>query len=257
MPVTGITNRELLFLSALLGVDNIWGIEDPFRGADGEINREDLTALRNALVRNGCLRPMSDGAVRVGGDCAELIDACQKSNRVYLLDTSQYEREGAKLRFFVNGDAVVSFQYRRTASLARVRKEIMEAEIAEFFAGQVDRTLYETYSTDVVRLKRMGGLTGRHFLQELKTGGCGEQLAALIVEGLQNNSGFRSMLVCDRYGTREALVGKLIVLECNGNSLMVHAAEDMSTVQFAVASQDGLSRVLRELLGERAEADVV
>lgn len=257
MPVTDITNRELLFLSALRGVDNIWGIEDPFRETDGEINREDLTALRDGLVRKGRLRLMPDGEVRVGSGCAELIDTCQKSNRVYLIDTSQSEREGAKLRFFVNGDAVVRFQYRGTASLTQVRKEIMEAELGELFAGQADRTLYETYSTDVVRLKRMGGLTGRHFLQELKTGGCGEQLAALIVEGLQNNSEFRSLLACDRYGTQEALVGKLIVLECNGSSLMVHAEENMGTVQFAVASQDGLSRVLRELLGEKVEADVV
>ena len=258
MATLHLSKKELLYMSALSGTDNIWGFDDPFKGESEVKVRAALLELQGVLLRKSCLEASIDGHFSIAQEYQKLLDTCMNSEHVYILSSSQIEEEQAQLRFFVNGNTIVRYQYNETATLAFTSRELMKAEIITFFGDAGSQEQPYSLVTSVARLRRMGSLSKQRFLQELRDSGCEEELALLIVDGLQGNSDFCSLLAYDRSGKQETLVGKLVALNFAGGSLMVTPGASRSdSVCFTRLNHEKLLSVLDEVLGEGEDVDIV
>ena len=258
MAALQLSKEELLYLSVLTGTDNLWGFEDPFQEKSEAEIRADILELQNTLLRKGCLEAKIDGFFSVTAAYQSLLETSMKSERVYILCSSQLESEHAQLRFFVNGGTVIRYQYNEEALLSFSSKDLMKAEIVSFF-GDVNSS-EQPYSlvTGVSRLRRMGSLSKQHFLQELRSSGCEEELALLIADGLQGNSVFCSLLAYDRKDNQEVLAGKVVTLKFYGGSLMVTPDNKTTdSVRFTCLDHVKLLSVLNELLGKEKEVGII
>ncbi len=258
MALTQLTKKELLYLTALKGSDNLWGFDDPFQGKSEAEVRADLLELQDTLIRKSCLEVTVDGQFSVSPAFSNMIETCMSSSRVLILSSSQLEADQAQLRYFIGNGAIVRYQYRETATLEYISKCLLKSELIAFFGNEANDEDSCSLITGVARLRRMGSLSKQRFLYELRSCGCEESLALLIADGLQGNSEFCSLLAYDRSGQQEFLSGKIVTLSFAGGSLMVtpgdHAAE---SVCFTKLSQDRLLSELDKVLGEREDDDVV
>lgn len=253
-----LTKEELLYLAALKGADNMWGIEDPFRDKSDLEIRTALLEMQGALLQKACLEATLDGPFSVSKLYSDLIEECANSSRVYVLSSSQLEAEQAHLRFFVGDNAIVRYQFRETVTLEFVNKDLMKAEMLGLFGDEPGDGDTCSLVTGVARLRRMGSLSKRRFLQELKYCGCEESLALLIADGLQGNSDFCSLLAYERKENQERLIGKLVTLSFSGGSLMVTPENtNVDTVCFTKLNRNRLLSILDEILETGEEVDVV
>lgn len=247
-----LSGEELLYLSAIVGVDNIWDINDPF--ADYGENRL-ITAmldLQEALTRRGYLVPQVDGQFTVNDDCRQLLKHCMDSETVYILNSSQTEEDNLKFRFFVHDNLVVQYRFNGSANLSQTTVNLMRAEIEAFFGDAAETENGASLVTGVARLRRMGSLSRQRFLQELRSTGCEDELALLIADGLQGNADFCSVLMYRRQDGSEKLVDKLVTLRFAGGSLMVTPGETrIDTVCFTRLSHEKLKRQLDEMFGAK------
>ena len=259
MPKIQLTKEELLYLSALKGVDNLWGVEDPFRGMSEDIIKSELLELQDSLIRKSCLDAAVDGRFSVASHYSNLINACMQSTRVYILSSSQFEEEQTALRYFVSDDSIVRYQFREYASIEFVSRSLMNAEIADFF-GENYNNQEDSCSliTGIARLKRMGSLSKQRFLQELKACGCEDSLAILISDGLQGNPDFRSLLAYERTENSEMLCGKLVTISFAGGSLMVTPeGKNIDSVCFTKLNRDRLLSALGVIIDGREEINII
>lgn len=258
MATAQLTKKELLYLTALMGSDNLWGFDDPFQGKSEAEVRADLLEMQNTLVRKSCLEVTVDEQFTVSPLFSNLIDSCMSSNRVLILSSSQLEAAQVQLRYFIGDDSIVRYQYRETATLEHISKDLMKSEIVGFFGDGTNDEDSCSLVTGVARLRRMGSLSKQRFLYELRNCGCEENLALLIADGLQGNSEFCSLLAYDRNGQQEILSGKIVTLSFAGGSLMVtHGGSDTESVCFTKVNRDRLFSELNKVLGGREEVDVV
>ncbi len=253
-----VSGEELLYLSAITGVDNIWGIKDPFAE---QTEQEIVTAmlnLRNSLVRKGYLISNIDTQFAVEDDCMRLLRHCMESERVYVLDSSQTEEDSLILRYFVHDGIVVQYRFNGNASLAFSTDALMRAEISAFFGDSEEEENEVSLVTGVARIRRMGSLSRQRFLQELRNIGCEEELALLIADGLQGNADFCSLFSYDRNGDQDVLVDKLVTLRFAGGSLMVTPAVNrIDMVCFTRLSHNRLTEQLDMILGQMNEIEAV
>lgn len=258
MAATNLTKKELLYLAALKGADNMWGFDDPFHGKSEADIRADLLEMQDALVRKSCLEVAVDGHFKVSVLFSSLIETCMRSTRVVVLSSSQFEAEEAQLRFFIKDESVVRYQFRETATLEHISMDLMKSEIESFFGNGANDEVTCSLVTGVARLKRMGSLSKQRFLYELKSCGCEESLALLIADGLQGNSEFSSLLAFDRDDQHEVLSGKIVTLSFSGGSLMATpGGEDTDCVCFTKLNHDRLMSALNKILGGREGVDIV
>lgn len=253
-----VNKEELLYLSALAGVDNLWGVDDPFAGKSETAFRAELLSLQEALVRKGCLDTSVSGEIRLAEDCRQILEICRSSMRVYILNSNQLEDEKAQLRFFEAGGKIVRYSFHESATLAFTGRELMRTELISFFGDADGEEQAYSLVTGIARLKRMGSLSRQRFLSELKICGCEDDLALLIADGLQGNADFCSVLAFDRSAGQEILTGKLVTLRFAGGSLIVTPGErDMDSVCFARLNHEKLLAAMDDLLGQRKEVELV
>lgn len=258
MAATHLTEKELLYLAALKGADNMWGFDDPFHNKGEADIKADLLEMQDSLVRKSCLEVNIDGRIKVSALFSDLIESCMRSNRVIILSSSQFEAEKAQLRFFLEDESVVRYQYRGSATLEYISVDLMKSEIESFFGNGADDEDTCSLVTGIARLKRMGSLSKQRFLYELRSCGCEESLALLIADGLQGNSDFCSLLAFDRNGRHEVLSGKIVTLSFAGGSLMVTPGnENIDCVCFTKLNHDRLMAALNKILGGREDVDIV
>lgn len=258
MPTTKLTKKELLYLSALIGSDNMWGFDDPFQGKSEAEVRADLLEMQDTLVRKSCLDVAIDGQFTVSKLYSDLLRSCMDSSRVLVLSSSQLEAEHAQVRFFIGDNSVVRYQFRESAALEFITRELMITEIVGFFGNGTNDEDSCSLTTGVARLRRMGSLSKQRFLHELRSCGCEEGLALLIADGLQGNTDFCSLLAYDREGQQEKLTGKIVTLSFAGGSLMVTpGGSDPESVCFTKLNHDRLLYELNSVVGKREEVDIV
>lgn len=252
-----LNRKELLYLSALMGMGNMWGFADPFGDMDDDEIKESILQLQNSLNRKGCLITDAQENLLPEESLQERLLLCKESEKVYLLSSDNLENRGMQLRFFARGDRMIRFECGEEAVLSYCDENWMRQEIRSFFGegkGEEDPFFLKTA---VTRLRRMGSLSRQHFLEELRKSGCEETLALLIADGLQGNADFKSLVVYRRDGQNETMENKLVTLEFAGGSLMVTADQSgIDYVRLTRLCPEKLRGELTAILGDSQEAVV-
>lgn len=253
-----VTPEELLYLSVIIGAENLWGVEDSFEGKEEEAIRGELPSIQSALVGKGLLEAHVDADFSLSENCRALLRHCKESDRILWFNSTVLESEGAVLRYFLKGDKVVRFYFREDALLHYSSQSLMRSELSDLFGdgGKAENT--SSLVAGVARIRRMGSLSRQHFLLELKNCGCEDDLALLIADGLQGNSDFCSLLAYEQEKDGGKLTGKLVTLRFAGGSLLVTPGQgSVDSVCFTRLSREGLSRALDAILRSSEEVDAV
>ena len=252
-----LEEKELFYLSALMGIDNIWGLEDPFANEDDATVITEILSLQNVLVGKGCLNADIDGKITVSTNYGEILEVCAGSEQVYILNSSHMEEERLVLRYFVHDRMVVQYTFNGLANLEVTSFPVMRAEIETFFGDADDEENPSSLLTGVARMRRMGSLSRQRFLQELRSTGCEEKLALLIADGLLGKAEFCSLLAFERKAGNERLSNKIVTLRFAGGSLIVTPGDgNVDMVCFSRLSHDKLDSQLNSIFGQKA-VDVI
>lgn len=246
-----LTPAELLYLSALLGMGNMWGFADPFGAVDEDELSAQILRLQESLVEKGGLLTDEEEQLTPEENLKRQLALCRDSEKVYILSSDKLEKQGIQLRFFQTGERLVRYECREEAVLSFCDTGWLRREIRSFFGEGKGEDDPFFLMTAVSRLRRMGSLSRQHFLQELRNCGCEESLALLIADGLQGGAEFKSLLVYSRKGEQETMENKLVTLEFAGGSLMVTAERSgADCVCLTRLSSEKLSGELTAILGE-------
>ncbi len=258
MSFSALSREELLYLSALVGVDNIWCIEDSFSNQTELEIRANLLSLQGSLLQKGCLEVTINDEIRVVPSYSCLINRCANSSRIFVLNSTQMEDDCGHLRYFMNDEMIVKYQLNGLASLSYTNMEIMRNEIISFFGDKESSVSPYSLVTGISRLRRMGSLSKQRFLQELRECGCEESFALLIVDGLQGKADFRTMLGYSRTNHTDALIGKIVTLNFSSGCLMVtNDDQKPDTVCFSNLSRERLIEKIDQILDFAQESEVV
>ena len=257
MAAVQLTKKELLYLTALKGADNVWGVDDPFQGEKDADIRADVLEMQSELIRKTCLEASENGQFTVSSPLSELMDVCIGCERILVLNSSRLAADGTNLRFFIRGDSAVRFESREEATLEPISIDLLKSETKSYFGDGSDEKDPSSLVTSVARLRRMGSLSRKRFLMELKNCGCEDDLALIIADGLQGNPEFCSLLAFDRRKGLGELSGKVVTLNFSGGGLMVTPGGDMNTVCFTRVNHERLMSALNAVFGIREEVDVL
>ena len=258
MKTVRLSKEELIYLAALSGLDNVWGIEDPFSDMSESMVQAKILELQAKLSTEGILHIDEEGVLTVSEEYSDILEKCMNAVRIYVLNSSEFEQEKVQLRFFQTGETLLRFQLRDEAVIEPSAFALMEAEIMNFFSSDAETEDSCSLVASISRLRRMGSLSRKHFLQELKYCGCENDLALLIAEGLQGESVFCSLLVYDRSGKEDRLSGKLVTLNFAGGSLMVTpGSSDPDTVQFTRLDRGRMQAELNRILENKGNEEPI
>lgn len=258
MSFSALTKEELLYLSALLGVDNIWSIEDSFNKQSELEIRAKLLTLQESLLQKGCLEITLNDEIKVPSSYESMILHCANSSCVYILNSTQMEDDCGYLRYFVDDGLIVKYQLNGLASFSYSNMELMRNEIISFFGDSDSSDSPYSLVTGISRLRRMGSLSKQRFLQELRDYGCEESLALLIVDGLQGKADFRTLLGYSRRNHIESLFGKIVTLNFHSGCLMVtNDTLKPNTVCFSSLNRERLIAKIDDVLSFTKEDEVV
>lgn len=235
-------------------------MEDPFRDMNEEELRAEYSALERSLRDRGCAAD-SRGGLRAAPPYADWIDACRNHRRILIFDSKPMTEEQSRLRFFLADGAVVRYQYRGgAAALDYVGEDLMRSELTALFDFDADAEEKDApfFVTGVSRLRRMGSLSRKHFLLELRSSGCDDELAVWIADGLRSGSDFRSLLAYERSERGDELVGKLVTVRCPESWLMITAeGRNADSVCITKLRRAGMLSALDGIFGGRKEVDIV
>lgn len=248
-----LNRRELMYLSALLDMGNMWGFPDPFGETKEDEIAEYILQVQESLREKGCL--VQEDELLPEKDLLERLLVCRGSEKVFILSSDKLEKSGLQLRFFVRGEMVIRYECGEEAVLSYCDEEWLRREISDFFGEGTGNDDHSFLMTTASRLRRMGSLSRQHFLQELCVCGCEESLALLIVNGLQSRADFKSLLVYSRREQREVLENKLVILEfAEGRLLVTAEGGGGERICLTGLGPEKLRRELTAILGQSREA---
>lgn len=254
-----LCDEELLYISALTNTDNLWGVEDPFKYRTTEEIPFELLRIQEQLLQKGMVEARPDGQLSPSKELIQLIQHCKQSERVFIFNSSLAVDAGTQLRFFDHSGTFVRYFHREEAELSLVNRELAFQEVSALFgeASPQDEPDF-SLETGIIRLRRMGSLSRRHFLFELKNCGCEDSLAELIVDALQGQSEFCSLLSYDRSNGQETLTDKLVTLRfSDGNLIVTPGQSNIDSVCLSRLTEEKLKHALIRVFGMETEVAVV
>lgn len=246
-----LKEKELLYVSMLSNVDNIWGIRDPFKDMDEDSIRMDVLRMQMSLLQKGYAVSEEDAQFTIIPELSDLIRQCAQSKLIFLFSTDEMEHSNHVLRYFASDNVIIRFMFKREASFGKVSKEQMYQELVDSFGEGAVAVPKDCLITSSSRLKRLGSLSRNRFIQELKDLGCEDELSTLIADGLQGNSSFR-ILLC--FKTGDSLQGtpidKIVSIHSPGGNLIAKSfwESNPDTVCFMRMDRTQLQKDLQRIV---------
>lgn len=255
--INSATEKELLYLSALVGMDNCWGIEDPFSEYSKTEIMNTMRQLREDLLQKGCIHYNENDSLFLNENWKNLLTHCKDSKNIFVLESTKMEEAGTELRYFVDGETVIRYQLNDTAQFAYTTSSLMRTEILSFFGEARKNQSQASYDVSAATMRRMGSLSTQRFREELLDSHCEESLASLIMNGLQGNPEFQALLAYVREKGMELIKGRLVVLHPLEGSLLITSGKEYDSLSFRELNDTDLKEGLSQLLGQRNEVSVV
>lgn len=228
-----LTEKELLYASMLLGIDNIWGVNDPYAEMAEEAIRMDILRIQKALLEKRYALSEEDGSFSLSGNVVETLQMCVHSKYLYEYSSDELERNNQILRYFVGENTIIRFGFNGISSLSTVSLSEMRSEITAHFSSETGDAWLDSLTAGTTRLKNLGSISRNHVIQELKEKGCDNSLSVMITNGLQGNASFR-VLLCFDTSVHEisSPIEKLVTMHFPGGNLI--AKSDPETVSDSV-----------------------
>lgn len=246
-----LNEKELLYVSMLNNVDNIWGTSDPFKDMDEDSIRMDVLRMQMSLLQKGYAVSEEDDQFAIIPELSDLIYQCAQSKLIFIFSTDEMENSNHVLRYFASDNEIIRFVFKDEASFVKVSKDQMYHELVDGFGERDVAAPKDCLITSSSRLKRLGSLSRNRFIQELKDLGCEDELSTVIADGLQGNSSFR-ILLCFKMGdsVQGTPIDKVVSIHSPGGNLIAKSfcGSNPDTVCFMRMDRTQLQKDLQRII---------
>ena len=244
-----LNSRELLFLAALTGAEQLYGIPDGFFGMDDSETAREIYNLRDRLEKKGLANTDFNGNFIPDAGLISLIESCSGCERFISFEKTGKKTEPVRMMFYLNGQTAVKIeQVFEDFSLGSVE----QSDIKRMILEKIDRkdseqkSSMESVSISNDALNRIKGFAydgfngkaGKLAEKELQNLGCSKSLSALIYSGLAGESAYLSVTAVDFEREDDGVFGIMALNSKDGSLelLPVYVGQD-DGVRFSGISQ--------------------
>lgn len=192
-----LSTKELIYVSMLSGIGNIWGIADPYVEMPEDVIRIDILRIQKSLIEKRYAITDEDGSFSLFDGVTQLLRICNKSKYMYQFSSNELEQNNYMLRYYVSDDMIIRLEVKEKTTLSFIQLPDMEDELSMCFCSGEGDIWSGTLNADTSRLKQYGSISRNRFVQELKEKGCNDSLSVIIANGLQGTSSFRTLVCYD------------------------------------------------------------
>lgn len=249
-----LNTKELLYLSVLAGIENIWGVPDAFHNMCEEDLRMEVIYIQQSLRSKRYSKSVFDNGFAAKDELITILVDCAKSERVYLLGASSLEASNRAIHYYVSHGVLIRYERQEDDQFfSLTTADAFSQEIAAVFSA----TKESTVQFDAVpllfsaqKMRRLGSLSRRRFLEELSAIGCNDRLSTLIVDGLQGDANYCSLVELRNDNGRSVVADKLVTLCFGSGSLLITPDQpiEKDVIRFSVlnslALHDSIQRIL-------------
>ena len=219
-----LSKKELIYASMITGIDNIWGIADPYSEMSEDVIRIDILRIQKSLIEKRYAITEDEGPFTLFDGVIDTLRLCAEARYMYEFSSEELERCNHVLRFFCCGDVVIRLDVKEDVTLSVVQLSEMKDELSTYFCSEDGDIWSGALTAGTTRLKRYGSVSRNRFICELKEKGCNDILSVIIANGLQGSSSFRVVVCYDISSPDTSIpVEKLVTIHFPGGDLIAKA----------------------------------
>lgn len=236
-----LDSKEIMYLCALLGANEVYGIDDGFAFVSKDKLSQAVSETADSLMRKGYLEMDFDGNNTVQSDTSDIIKIIAHSQNHLILHSICGGLRKNPCIFYRSGDGIVKSEFKNnTFEVAKITAEGMKLEICSRFSESSPQNSNESYRVhgDVFENARELTVVGKseEAAKLLCENGIGSRSAELIVKGYKQKSDFVSAVVSCTVKRQESTDGMVtlsdenIVLDIAPNLIGEEEYTDISVV---------------------------
>lgn len=215
-----LDSKEIMYLCALLGANEVYGIDDGFAFISKDKLSQAVSETADSLMRKGCLEMDFDGNNTVQSDTSDIIKTIAYSQSHLILYSLCSGLQENPCVFYRNGNSIVKSEFKNnTFEIAKITAEGMKTEINSRFSECRSQNSNESYRVhgDVFEKARELAVDGKseESAKLLCENGIDGQSAKLIVNGYMQKSDFVSAVVSYTVKGQESTDGMVTLSDKN------------------------------------------
>lgn len=212
MKKTVLNSREIMYLCAALGANEVYGIADGFASVSKDKLAQAVSETADSLMQKGCLEMDFDGNNTVQYDTSDIIKIIAYSQSHLILHSVCGGLQENPCVFYRSGDEIVKAELKSDVfEIEKITAEELRAEINSRFSESQSENRDESYRVhgDVFENARDLAVNGKseEAAKLLCENGIGVQSAELIVKGYTQKSDFVSAVVSRTVKGKESTDG--------------------------------------------------
>ena len=245
-----LTAKELMYAAFQLGADRFFGLPDPFYGMEPEEIRREIGELQLSLEKKGYAQLGFDDVFALKAPVKEFLETTALCDRYVMLQGEGHDAAPLTVLYCREGCRALLRQDAQQLTLTEPAARDMKDSIARALGGAFDTDgapQAVLLSEEVLTAAQLAAPDDPQQAQTLLTGqGCGEQTAALLVQGFRREIGFH--LLCEGDLKRRSL--RHLIVIGNGKARISLVPEDIDQRLWRVQVGVDASAVKRLLDGE-------
>ncbi len=215
-----LDSKEIMYLCALLGANEVYGIDDGFASVSKDKLAQTVSETADSLMQKGCLEIDFDGNNIVQSDTSDIIKIIAHSQSHLILHSVCGGLQENPCIFYRNGDGIVKSEFKNnTFEIAKITAERMKLEIYTRFSESLPQNSNDSYRVhgDVFENARKFAVVGKseEATKLLCENGIDGQSAELIVKGYTQKSDFVSIVVSCTVRGKESTDGMVTLSDEN------------------------------------------
>lgn len=215
-----LDSKEIMYLCALLGANEVYGIDDGFAFIPKDRLSQAVSETADSLMRKGCLEMDFDGNNTVQSDTSDIIKTIAYSQSHLILHSLCSDLQDNPCVFYRNGNRIVKAEFKDNVfEITKITAEEMKLEICSRFSEsspQNSNGFYRVHG-DVFESARDLASDGKieEATKLLCKNGIDGQSAELIVKGYTQKSDFVSAVVSCTVKGQESTDGMVTLSDEN------------------------------------------
>lgn len=196
------TNKELLYLSLLLGMANIWGINNDFENQTEESISLDKIYAQDSISGKGYTSLEINDKFRLCDDLFSLLKICKNWKNMIILTSSDTDNNFAFERYFVSGQKIVRLTKKMMQyDLSYITKRELRESLESFFpiVEQANKNMQsQSIITSAKRIRTLSNLRRNRLIDELQRIGCNDNFSNFVADAVQGKVNSNEITVLTR-----------------------------------------------------------
>lgn len=241
-----LSNKELLYVTALLRMSNIWEIENEFENSSQDSVALNIVRLQDEIAEKGYTEIELDGRFRLDEDFYTLLITCKSWDHMIIFYDSEKNKGSHIDRCFIKQQKIICMLKNGSQiELTYITPAELRESVQTFFSHERKfdkKALPRSISTSAKRICEMSNLRRSRFIEELRRIGCNLHLSDLIADSMQGRAAYNSVTILKRENKAPVICKKLTTCYFDEGALIITPDKvvDHDIVQFTVWDRNSL-----------------